>query len=115
LKGILSFHVFSSYSFSPSNSERKRNEFSHIKVVTKHKQLDTLFDSSSQVNLISEVVAKKLKLETPHLKPYPLVWVYDNAKLQVTKQCRLRFVITSKFFDEVELNVLLLDICGIIL
>jgi hypothetical protein len=41
--------------------------------------------------------------------------VCDDAKLQVTKQCKIRFAITAKFFDEVELDVVSLDICGIVL
>lgn len=114
-KGILYFHVCSSSSISSPNSERKRNELFHINFVIKQIQVDTLFDTSSQINLISEAVVKKLKLKTPHHKPYPLRWVCDNDQLQVTKQCRLRFFITSKFFDEVELDVVLLDICGIVL
>ena len=48
-------------------------------------------------------------------KPYPLGWVCDNAHLQVTKQCRLRFSITYGFVDEVDLDVVPLDICGIVL
>jgi hypothetical protein len=75
-----------------------------------------LFDSGSQANLISEETVKKLKLETsPHPKPYPLGWICDNAKLQVTRKCKLRFTITANFVDEVELDVILLDICGIVL
>ena len=35
--------------------------------------------------------------------------------MQVTKQCRLRFVITSVFVDEVDLDVVSLDICVIVL
>ena len=35
--------------------------------------------------------------------------------MQVTKQCRLRFSITSGFVDEVDLDVVPLDICGIVL
>ena len=50
-----------------------------------------------------------------HPKPYPLVWVCDNVQLQVAKQCRLRFAITSGFVDEVDLDVVMLDICGIVL
>jgi hypothetical protein len=55
-------------------------------------------------------------LETkPHPTPYPLGWVCDKAKLNVTKQCRVRFAITSKLIDEVDLDVVSLDICGIVL
>jgi hypothetical protein len=75
-----------------------------------------LFDPGSQVNLISEKLVKKMGLETkPHPEPYPLGWVCDKAKLNVTKQCRVRFVIASKLVDEVDLDVVSLDICGIVL
>jgi len=40
---------------------------------------------------------------TPHKNPYPLGWVCEDAKLQVMKQSK--FEITTKFFDEVELDV----------
>jgi hypothetical protein len=52
---------------------------------------------------------------TPHPKPYPLGWICDNAKLHVTRRCKLRFSITTNFIDEVELDVIPLDICGIVL
>jgi hypothetical protein len=68
------------------------------------------------VNLISEQVVQNLGLETrPHPRPYPLGWICDNAQVQVTKQCKLRFAITSSFIDEVELDVVPLDICGMVL
>jgi hypothetical protein len=51
----------------------------------------------------------------PHPKPYPLSWVCDKEKLNVTKQCRVRFAIASKLIDEVDLDVVSLDICGIVL
>ena len=80
------------HSADNDNDERKRNELFHIKVISKHTKIDTLFYSGSQVNLISEAIVKKLALQTkPHKKPYPLGWVCDETKLQVTKQCKLRF------------------------
>jgi hypothetical protein len=50
-----------------------------------------------------------------HPKPYPLGWVCNKAKLNVTKQCRVRFAIASKLNDEVDLDVVPFDICGIVL
>jgi hypothetical protein len=41
--------------------------------------------------------------------------VCENFELQVTKQCKIRFAITAKFFDEVELDVVPLKICEIVL
>jgi hypothetical protein len=96
--------------------ERKRNELFHIQFVSKHNKIDTLFDLGSQVNIISEALVKKMGLVTkPHPKPYPLGWVCDQEKLNVTKQCRIRFSIASKLIDEVDLDVVPLDICGIVL
>jgi hypothetical protein len=99
-----------------TQQEKTRIELFHIRVISKHTKIDTLFDSGSQANLISEETVKKLKLETsPHPKPYPLGWICDNARLQVTRKCKLRFAITTNFVDEVELDVIPLDICGIVL
>jgi hypothetical protein len=99
-----------------TQQEKTRIELFHIRVISKHTKIDMLFDSGSQANLISEETVKKLKLETsPHPKPYTLGWICDNAKLQVTRKCKLRFSITANFVDEVELDVISLDICGIVL
>jgi len=39
--------------------------------------------------------------------------VCDDAKLQVTRKCKLKFAIIASFIDEVELDVVPLKICGI--
>jgi ABC-type cobalt transport system substrate-binding protein len=55
-------------------------------------------------------------LETkPHPEPYPIGCVCDKVKLNVTKQCRIIFSIASKLIDEVDLDVVPFDICGIVL
>ena len=99
-----------------SQNDKDISELFNIGVITKHTKVDTLFDSGSQVNIIYEVIVKKLNLETtPHTKPYPLGWVCEYAKFQVTRKCKLKFSITQNFIDEVELDVVPLDICGIVL
>ena len=61
-------------------------------------------------------MVKKLGLATiPHEKTYPLGWVTNDAQLKVTKKCILKFEISDKFKDEVEVDVVPLDICGIVL
>ena len=66
--------------------------------------------------LISEDLVKKLNLETiPHPKPYPLGWICKDANLQVSKKCMLCFAITAHFIDTVELDVVSLDITGMVL
>ncbi|XP_059064618.1 uncharacterized protein LOC131856732 [Cryptomeria japonica] len=101
---------------STPKNDKQRNELFHIRVVIKHTKVDTLFDMASQVNLISEEIVKNLNLTTiPHPKPYPLGWVCNDAQLQVTKQCKIRFAITANFVDEVEADVVPLDICSLVL
>jgi hypothetical protein len=66
--------------------------------------------------LISETIVKKFGLTTkPHKKPYPLEWIHNDNQLQLNRQCVLKFVINSQFIDEVELDVVPLDMCGIVL
>eukprot|EP00253_Pinus_taeda_P025508 PITA_25508 len=108
----------SNFAQSTDNEEnkRKRHELFHIRVISNHQKIDTLFDSGSQVNLIYEAMVRKLGLlTTPHKRPYPLDWLCDKAKLQVTRQCKLKFSFGSEFVDEVELDMVPLDICGIVL
>jgi hypothetical protein len=117
--GIRGINFFASISSSRSvdvNDEYKRNELFHIRVITHNVKVDTLVDSGSQVNLISEEVVNNLGLETKsHPKPYPLGWICGDNNLQVTKQCKIKFAITSKYHDEVELDIVPLGICGIVL
>eukprot|EP00253_Pinus_taeda_P034532 PITA_34532 len=106
----------SSQSTIDEENERKRHELFHIQVISKHQKIDNLFDSGSQVNLISEAIVKKLGLlTTPHKKPYPLGWLSNKAQLQVPRQCKLKVSFGSAFVDEVELYIIPLDICGIFL
>jgi hypothetical protein len=114
VQGKYSVHSNSISNNESHEDEQKRNELFHIRVVYKHTKIDTLFDLGSHVNLIYEALVTKMGLVTkPHLKPYPLGWVCDKEKLNVTKQCRVIFSIASKLIDEVDLDVVSLDICGI--
>jgi hypothetical protein len=116
VQGKDSCHSRSSSNNESHDDERKRNELFHKRVVSKHTNIVTLFDPGSQVNLLSEELVKKMGLETkPHLKPYPLGWVCDKEKLNVTKQCRVRFAIDSKLIDKVDFDVVSFVICGIVL
>ena len=98
------------------SNEGNKIELFHIRVISKHTRIDTLFDSGSQENLIYTDLVKKLNLEiVPHHKPYPLGWITKDENLQVTQICVFRFAITSNFIDEIELDVVPLDISRIVL
>jgi hypothetical protein len=93
-----------------------RSKLFHIRVVMRHTKVDTLIDSGSQSNLISEEVVKQLGLNTQmHHKTYTLKWISNNHKLHITKQCTLKFSISSKFVDEVTCDVVPLNECGMVL
>jgi hypothetical protein len=88
----------------------------HIRVIMKHTKVITMIDSGSQSNLISEEVVKQLGLNTQmHHKPYSLKWISNNHKLHITKQCTLKFAISSKFVDEVTCDAVPLNECGMVL
>lgn len=85
-------------------------------MVVNHIKVETLFNTGSQANLIAEPLVKKLVLETkPHPKPYLLGWIHNKAKFNVTQQCKVKFVIAFKLVDKVEMDVIPLDICGMVL
>jgi hypothetical protein len=93
-----------------------RSKLFHIRVIMKHTKIDTLIDSGSQSNLISEEVVKQLGLNTKmHHKPYSLKWISNNHKLHITKQCTLKFAISSNFVDEVTCDVVPLNECRMVL
>jgi hypothetical protein len=84
-KGISTINSNSSVQSAKLESDtnqKKRSEIFHVRVIVKHTKVDTLFESGSQVNIISEEIVKKLGLNTtPHKNTYPLGWMCDDAKL----------------------------------
>jgi hypothetical protein len=92
--------------------EKEMTKLFHIKIQVKKTKVDALFDSSSQANLIVAVIwSTSLGWK---FSPYPLGWVNKDAKLKVTKQCKIKFSISVDFIDEVELDVVPLDVCGVV-
>ena len=74
--GLKGEEIASTSSLSCLNSTQDEEtiiELFHVRAISKHTKIDTLFDSGSQENLIFEDFVKKLNLETiPHPGPYPL-------------------------------------------
>jgi hypothetical protein len=59
-----------------------RSNLFHIRVIMRHTKIDTLIDSGSQSNLISEELVKQLGLKTKiHHKPYTLKWISNNHQM----------------------------------
>jgi hypothetical protein len=78
-----------------------RSNLFHIRVIMQHTKIDTLIDSGSQSNLISEELVKQLGLKTQvHHKPYTLKWISNHHQMHITKQCTIKFEISSKYVDK---------------
>jgi len=86
-KSSSSFTCSTSYSkYNNVIEEKKRVELFHMRIISKHIKIDTLFDSGSQENLISVELVRKLGLEAKNNpKPYPLGWLKENNQMQDTK------------------------------
>jgi hypothetical protein len=93
-----------------------RSKLFHIRVIMRHTKVDTLIDSGSQSSLISDELVKKLGLKTQmHHRPYTLKWMSNHHQMHITKQCTIKFAISSKYADEVTCDVVSLKECGMIL
>jgi hypothetical protein len=67
----------------------------HIKIRLKKTNIDALFDSGSQDNLIAMALVSKIGFEVHnHPIPYPLGWVNKDAKIKVANQCKIKFVVS---------------------
>jgi hypothetical protein len=87
----------------------------HVNMQVKKTNIDALFDSGSYANLIAVDLVNNVGLEVHnHPSPYPLGWVNKDAKIKVTKQCKIKFVVSVDFIDEVELDVVPLDVCKVV-
>ena len=64
LKGNNKASTSSSIFSNVTQDEDTRIELFHIRVISKHTKIDTLFHSGSQANLISEDLVKELNIET---------------------------------------------------
>jgi hypothetical protein len=66
--------------------EKEMNKLFDINIQVKKTKMDTLFDSSSQANLIAVDLVNNLGLEVHiHPSPYPLGCVDKDANIKVTK------------------------------
>jgi hypothetical protein len=61
-------------------------------------------------------LVKQLGLKTQtHHKPYTLKWMSNHHQIHITKQCTIKFAISSKYVDKVTCDVVSLRECGMIL
>jgi hypothetical protein len=61
-------------------------------------------------------LVKQLGLKTQvHHNPYTLKWMSNHHQMHITKQCKIKFAISSKYVDEVTCDVVLLRESGMVL
>jgi hypothetical protein len=98
----------------PSEPEEGECLF-HSQMWVKGTPLHFIVDSSSDKNLISVEVFKRLALPTnPHPQPYTIGWLCQGSDLCVNQQCRLSYGI-KPFKDEVLCVVVPLKFCDVLL
>jgi hypothetical protein len=82
----------------------------------KNRKVNALFDSGSQCNLVSEILVDELHLETYDLVyPSSSVWLQDEPVMRINQRCKVKFVISVSYVDEVECEVAPLDVCEVML
>jgi hypothetical protein len=95
--------------------EKEMTKLFHINIQVKKTKKDVMFESGSRDNLIAVDLVIKIGLEVHNYPiPYPLGWVKKDVEKKVTKQCKIKFAISVDFIDEVELDVVSLDVCGLV-
>jgi hypothetical protein len=61
-------------------------------------------------------LVKQLGLKTQvHHNPYTLKWISNHHQVHIKKQCTIKFLISSKYADEVTCDVVSLRECGMVL
>jgi hypothetical protein len=84
-----------------------------IKVQVKNWKVNSLFDSGSQCNMVSETLVDELGLETYDLvHPSSLVWLQGKIVMRITKRCKIKFSISANYVI-VECEVSPLDAYGV--
>jgi hypothetical protein len=102
--------------FRPSEEEPKEGErLFHSQMWEKGALLHFIVYSSSQKNLISAEVIKRLDLPSrPHSHPYTIGWLRQGRDLCVSQQCRLPYGI-KPFKDEVLCDIAPLQVRDVLL
>jgi len=60
-------------------------------------------------------LVKKLGLEVhDHPNLYPLGLVNKDVEVKITKQCTIKFSISVDYIDEMEVDVVIIDMCGVV-
>jgi hypothetical protein len=86
--------------------EEERQRHSLLKVQIINTKASTFVDPSFEKKLIYESLVQQLGLEThAHPQAYALDWLIKDTNKQVTKKCKVRFSITSRYIDENECDV----------
>jgi hypothetical protein len=80
----------------------------------KNQEVNALFDSDSQCNIISKTLVNEFGLETYYLlQPSSLAWLQGKYVIRITRRCKIKFVIVVSYVDEVECEVAPLNTYGV--
>ena len=75
-----------------------------------------IIDNGSFENVVSLEMVQKLNLETiVHLSLYKLCGLQQGAKIKVSTRCLVSFSIGKNYHDEIWCDVVIMDVCHILL
>ena len=93
-----------------------RSNVFHTKCTSKDKVCLVIIDSGSFENYVSLEIVQKLDLKMdPHPKPYKLSWLQEGSDIKVKHRCLVSFTIGKHYQDEVWCDVVLMDVCHLLL
>ena len=88
----------------------------HTKCTSKDKVCLVIIDSGSFKNCVSLEMVQKLDLKMdPYLKPYKLSCLQECSDIKVKHRCLVSFTIGKHYQDEVWCDVVLMDVCQLLL
>lgn len=93
-----------------------RNNIFRTKCTSKGKVCTVVIDGGSCENIVATSMVDKLNLQLqPHPEPYKLTWLKKGNLIKVTHRCLVQFSIGNKYADEIWCEVLVMDVCHLLL
>lgn len=93
--------------------EKETTNLFHFNIQVKKTKMDHLFEYGSHENLIEKNLDINLGLEVHGPHPYQLGWVNKYVEPNLTKKCKIKFIIMYKLDRYVEVDVITNDVCDV--
>ena len=97
-------------------SDWKRTNIFHTRVVHGNKALNVIIDNGSRMNVISNEASERLGLpQEIHPTLYRVSWINDSNSIPVKHRFLVKFSLGKRYTDEVWCDVLPMSVCHLLL